>query len=201
MARIMVCDDRPQVRDRMSHLMSQVPGVVHVDGPSGSRDIVSCYSSCLPGVVLFCADVDGGATAVRALLHREPHAVVLVFGDGDNYDHLTGAMAAGARGFLRWDASGLEVSAALAHTLPIRPPGRPAAPNRNNGHSTGPTLTERELQVLRGISEGKTNVEIGRSLFLSEDTVKTHARRLFRKLGVHHRAEAVARALRDGLIR
>jgi DNA-binding NarL/FixJ family response regulator len=62
------------------------------------------------------------------------------------------------------------------------------------------SLTERELQVLRGMSQGKSNAEIGRSLFLSEDTVKTHARRLFRKLGVNDRAQAVALGFRRGLV-
>lgn len=69
----------------------------------------------------------------------------------------------------------------------------PAAPRR-------PSLTERELQVLRGMSEGKSNAEIGRELYVSEDTVKTHARRLFRKLGARDRAHAVASAFRAGLV-
>jgi DNA-binding NarL/FixJ family response regulator len=63
-----------------------------------------------------------------------------------------------------------------------------------------PSLTERELQVLRGMSEGKSNAEIGRELYVSEDTVKTHARRLFRKLGARDRAHAVASAFRAGLV-
>ncbi|WP_091555310.1 response regulator transcription factor [Micromonospora pattaloongensis] len=62
------------------------------------------------------------------------------------------------------------------------------------------TLTERELQVLRGMAEGKSNAEIGRDLFVSEDTVKTHARRLFRKLGARDRAHAVAAGFRAGLV-
>jgi DNA-binding NarL/FixJ family response regulator len=61
-------------------------------------------------------------------------------------------------------------------------------------------LTERELQVLRGMSDGKSNAEIGRDLYVSEDTVKTHARRLFRKLGARDRAHAVASAFRAGLV-
>ena len=61
-------------------------------------------------------------------------------------------------------------------------------------------LTERELQVLRGMAEGKSNGEIGRDLFVSEDTVKTHARRLFRKLGARDRAHAVATGFRTGLV-
>ena len=62
------------------------------------------------------------------------------------------------------------------------------------------TLTERELQVLRGMADGKSNAEIGRELFVSEDTVKTHARRLFRKLGARDRAHAAAAGFRAGLV-
>jgi len=61
-------------------------------------------------------------------------------------------------------------------------------------------LTERELQVLRGMAEGKSNAEIGRELYVSEDTVKTHARRLFRKLGARDRAHAVAVGFRSGML-
>lgn len=63
-----------------------------------------------------------------------------------------------------------------------------------------PTLTERETQVLHGMAHGKSNAEIGRGLYLSEDTVKTHAQRLFRKLGVNDRAHAVAAGFRQGLV-
>jgi DNA-binding NarL/FixJ family response regulator len=62
------------------------------------------------------------------------------------------------------------------------------------------TLTERELQVLRGMAEGKSNAEIGRDLYVSEDTVKTHARRLFRKLKARDRAHAVAVGFRAGTL-
>lgn len=62
------------------------------------------------------------------------------------------------------------------------------------------TLTERELQVLHGMADGKSNAEIGRDLYVSEDTVKTHARRLFRKLGARDRAHAVASGFRAGLL-
>ncbi|MFY1687887.1 LuxR C-terminal-related transcriptional regulator [Plantactinospora sp. WMMB782] len=71
--------------------------------------------------------------------------------------------------------------------------GRPVAPRR-------PVLTEREMQVLVGMADGKSNAEIGRELFVSEDTVKTHARRLFRKLGARDRAHAVAAGFRAGLV-
>jgi DNA-binding NarL/FixJ family response regulator len=63
------------------------------------------------------------------------------------------------------------------------------------------TLTARELQFIRGVAEGKSNKEIGDELFISEDTIKTHARRLYRKLGARDRANAVAIVFRAGLIK
>jgi DNA-binding NarL/FixJ family response regulator len=92
------------------------------------------------------------------------------------------------------------------NVAPVAPPGSPAVPIQR-GDPAGPEtprrrveLTERELQVLRGMADGKSNAEIGRELFVSEDTVKTHARRLFRKLGARDRAHAVASAFRAGLV-
>jgi DNA-binding NarL/FixJ family response regulator len=93
--------------------------------------------------------------------------------------------------------------AALAHVVDAgaQPRRTPQHPTQPQPPVIDPPLTERERQVLDGMSRGKTNNEIGRELFLSEDTVKTHARRLFRKLGVNDRAQAVALGFRSGLVR
>jgi DNA-binding NarL/FixJ family response regulator len=133
--------------------------------------------------------------ATRRLVSANPQANVIVFGAPDDASSIAAAIAGGARGYLRWDASRPELVAALAHTLAstsVPAPRQPADP--------GVQLTERELQVLRGMSQGKSNGQIGRELYLSEDTVKTHARRLFRKLGVRDRAQAVAHGFRRGLV-
>lgn len=61
-------------------------------------------------------------------------------------------------------------------------------------------LTERERSVLDGMARGRSNSDIGRELYLSEDTIKTHARRLFRKLGARDRAHAVALAYQTGVL-
>ena len=76
----------------------------------------------------------------------------------------------------------------------------PVVPAQRGDAQPAPVLTERELQVLRGMADGHSNAEIGRALFVSEDTVKTHARRLFRKLGARDRAHAVAAGFRAGLV-
>lgn len=82
------------------------------------------------------------------------------------------------------------------------PGGRPGPAGAAEPATVGQrvALTEREMQVLIGMADGKSNAEIGRELFVSEDTVKTHARRLFRKLGARDRAHAVAAGFRAGLV-
>lgn len=107
-------------------------------------------------------------------------AVVPVQRGDDEVDETTGEPAAGPA------------------TEPERRPGAGATTRAGGRGSAG--LTERELQVLLGMAEGKSNAEIGRELFVSEDTVKTHARRLFRKLGARDRAHAVAAGFRAGLV-
>lgn len=96
--------------------------------------------------------------------------------------------------------------ARLGAAMPVSAPAPLSAVPQQRGDLVGEPprrrvdLTERELQVLRGMADGKSNAEIGRELFVSEDTVKTHARRLFRKLGARDRAHAVAAAFRAGLV-
>jgi len=107
---------------------------------------------------------------------------------------------------LRWPANGGPAAATRSVGVPTMVPAQRGdltdeprlAPTLRPTRST--TLTERELQVLRGMADGRSNAEIGRELFVSEDTVKTHARRLFRKLGARDRAHAVAAGFRAGLV-
>ncbi|WP_315095653.1 response regulator transcription factor [uncultured Cellulomonas sp.] len=94
---------------------------------------------------------------------------------------------------LRTPAKGVPtIEAPDANAAPVGVPTSGAIP--------GVPLTKREIEVLTGMSHGRSNAQIGAELYLSEDTVKTHARRLFRKLGANDRAQAVAIGLRRGLI-
>lgn len=90
--------------------------------------------------------------------------------------------------------------AALARPAATLVEHDPLVPAQRGDVPPQPVLTERELQVLRGMADGRSNAEIGKELFVSEDTVKTHARRLFRKLGARDRAHAVAAGFRAGLV-
>lgn len=147
----------------------------------------------------------------RRVLSRGPHTALVLVG-ADDPRAAAAAVAAGARGVIRAGEHGEDLVSALAQGILLacpngranaaQPPplGRPPVASAPAPALRRTVLTERELQVLRGMSEGKSNAEIGRELFVSEDTVKTHARRLFRKLGARDRAHAVAAAFRSGLV-
>jgi two-component system, NarL family, nitrate/nitrite response regulator NarL len=156
-----------------------------------------------PDVVLVGAD-DGSAwmEAVRQVRRHAPETPVLVVGEAPSAEldplpehpapepgaatpedeRAAWALRLGARGFLR--AGDLVDPSAL-------PGARPATTE----------LSDREMDVLLGMTEGLSNAEIAAELVLAEDTVKTHARRLFRKLGAGDPADAVARGFRQGLLR
>lgn len=149
----------------------------------------------------------------RQVLALAPGTGVVLVGNADPRIAAL-AVAAGARGVIRAGKDEEDLVVALTQAIMMicprvnglvpRQPAMGAGTPTTSGPVTGPrrgsALTEREMQVLRGMSEGKSNGEIGRDLFVSEDTVKTHARRLFRKLGARDRAHAVAEAFRSGLV-
>ena len=169
--------------------------------------------------------MDSGLTVATQALRAFPRLPVLVLGAPDDAETVRAAVAVGARGYLRWDATAIEMGLGLSRVglradgrIPMpqsAPLGQPvgagawnsAAPLNGSApttvrstvrEATGVQLSMREMQVLTGMSQGKSNAQIGRELYLSEDTIKTHARRLFRKLGAKDRAEAVATGFRRG---
>lgn len=138
----------------------------------------------------------------RRLLHRNPGTAVVLVGVEDSR-LAAAAVTAGARGVIRTGGCGDYLVTALTRgILMVCRSGQPPVPvqRRLPGGRLPNLLTNRERQVLLAMSEGCSNAEIGRQLCVSEDTVKTHARRLYRKLGVHDRAHAVAAAFRAGLV-
>ena len=202
MATVLVCDDSPGARETLRRSVASVPGVSRIVGASSGEEVLARWPVERPSLVLMDVRMPGigGVEATRRLLARHPEATVVVLTVAEDAEGVSHAVAAGARGYVVKGADREELTAAVLHAVaePTRRdravPGRPEL-------GKVPTLTERELQVLTGMSRGSSNAEIGRELFLSEDTVKTHARRLFRKLGAADRAQAVAMGFRWGLVR
>jgi DNA-binding NarL/FixJ family response regulator len=204
MATVMVCDDSPLARETLRRSVATIPGVTRVLAASSGEEAIARWPLERPSLVLMDVRMPGlgGTEATRRLLALHPEASVLMVTMAEDIDGVARAVSAGARGYIVKDASREELAATVVQAITDAAWLRSAPTTGAPGHPTGvqPTLTERELQVLTGMSRGRSNAEIGKELYLSEDTVKTHARRLFRKLGAADRAQAVAVGFRWGLV-
>jgi DNA-binding NarL/FixJ family response regulator len=233
---VWVYDERRRVRDDVAARLVALPFVGRVEVIGDAASLLARLATRLPDVLLVGTQraVDTGLAAATQALRAHPALPVLVLGAPDDAETVRAAVAFGARGYLRWDASPVEMGLGLSR-VGLRADGRPpaqrapmpahagqgfpqqvgipawsgAAPLAGSQPTTvrstvrepsGVALSMREMQVLTGMSQGKSNAQIGRELYLSEDTIKTHARRLFRKLGAKDRAEAVATGFRRGIM-
>jgi DNA-binding NarL/FixJ family response regulator len=213
MTTVLICDDHRQVREGLRQSVQAVPGVDRVDVAASGEEVLARWPAERQDLVLMGVQMPGlgGLEATRRLVREHPDANVVMLTGAADRDAVALAISGGARGFLHKDVSREELCAAVANAIAaaeiastepvaahlagvVRPRQPLESPN-------GPELTEREMQVLRGMASGKSNAQIGRDLYLSEDTIKTHARRLFRKMRVNDRAQAVASGFRLGLVR
>jgi len=197
--RVLICHERPSTGQALSDAVRRNRSITDVEYCRDGFELSDAFASKPAELVLvgYQRGRTGGAEATQLLLSLFPRATVIAFGNADASVSLVTAVSRGARGVLLWDAEGRSGIG-----------GRPGVSGRA-GLPTGAgqpadeipqQLTERELQVLREMSMGRSNAEIGKTLFLSEDTIKTHARKLFRKLGARDRAHAVALGLRHSLL-
>ncbi len=229
-ATVWVYDERRRVRDDVAARLVALPFVGRVEVIGDGASLMARLATRSPDVLLVGTQraVDTGLASATQALRAHPGLAVLVLGAPDDADSVRAAVAFGARGYLRWDATPIEMGLGLSRAG-LRADGRaPVAHGAPNGlpqpvgagawnaaplagaapttvrstvrEATGVQLSMREMQVLTGMSQGKSNAQIGRELYLSEDTIKTHARRLFRKLGAKDRAEAVATGFRRGMM-
>jgi DNA-binding NarL/FixJ family response regulator len=228
-ATVWVYDERRRVRDDVASRLVALSFVGRVEVVGDPASLLSRLETRTPDVLVVGTQraVDTGLTAATQALRAHPGLPVLVLGAPDDVESVRAAVAFGARGYLRWDASPIEMGLGLSR-VGLRPEGARIPQQNHNGQLAGasawsgaaplagaaPTtvrstvrdatpvvaLSMREMQVLTGMSQGKSNAQIGRELYLSEDTIKTHARRLFRKLGAKDRAEAVATGFRRGIM-
>ncbi len=213
MTTLLICAAALQARRSLERCAVGIPGLDRVETVADVAHAEALARRQVPDVVLLDARLPGaGPRTIRLLATGESGSRVFLFGIRDDYAAMAVALASGASGFLRSNLSSAELAAVLAHVPARHCPAdvgpvvvSPADVGSGDQESAQPPaprgeLTGREVQVLRGMAAGKSNGEIGRGLFLSEDTVKTHAQRLFRKLGVNDRAHAVALGFRLGIV-
>ncbi len=206
MIRVLIVDDHPVVRAGLRALLSSEPGFdIAGDVATGEEAIEQCTNGRIDVVLMDLQLGDGmqGTDATRLLRAMTPAPHVLILTNYDTDADILNAIEAGASGYLLKDAPPAELIAAAQAAASGASALSPSVADRlhtrrNSAHGS---LSPREIEVLGLVSAGKSNSDIGRELFLSEATVKSHLVHIFTKLGVGSRTRAVAAARDAGTIR
>jgi DNA-binding NarL/FixJ family response regulator len=212
--RILVVEDDEPTRGRLVRALSAHAEELELAAAVGTcAEALRALRSDPPEVLLVDLDLPDGhgielIRAARALSADTQAMVVTVFGDEKS---VLGAIEAGARGYLLKDESAEGVGAAILQLLAGGSPITPAIAQHlilrfqarppSAGREAGPALSKRELEVLELVVKGFTFGEIAGLLGLSPHTVGTFVRRIYRKLEVRSRGEAVFEALQLGIVK
>jgi DNA-binding NarL/FixJ family response regulator len=204
--RLLVADDHPVVRDGLRAMLATQPDMELVGEAATGIEAVERARALRPDVVLMDLQMPklDGPAAIATLRQQAPEVRVLVLTTFGTDADITRAVDAGATGYLLKDAPREQLFGAIRAAARGEAVLSPSVATRVLGRMRAPAeeaLSPRELEILGAVARGLSNKDIGRQLYVSEATVKTHLLRVFSKLGVDDRTAAVTVALERGIIR
>lgn len=205
MITLLLVDDHPVVRSGLQALLAGELTLTVLGAAASGEEALALVASLNPDVVLCdlrLGDGMDGVALTETLRRGGERPAVLILTTYDNDSDIVRAVMAGAAGYLLKDAEPEAITQgirdAAAGRLVLTPElERRVADRMSQGV---PQLSDRELEVLRLVAEGRANKEIARALFISEGTVKTHLVHIFGKLRADSRTSAVAAARAHGLL-
>jgi DNA-binding NarL/FixJ family response regulator len=200
--RVLVVDDHPLVRVGLRATIDAEPDMQVVAEAGDGLTAVTAFAAHRPDITLMDLRLPGmsGPETIAQIRATTPQAAIIVITTYDADADVYRAVQAGARGYL---LKGIFPEGMLEAIRHVNAGGRLFAREvaaRAEDKTPGPTLTSREVGVLELVAKGLSNREIGAALFVSEDTVKTHLKHVFAKLGVGDRTEAALLAIQLGII-
>jgi two-component system nitrate/nitrite response regulator NarL len=210
--KLLIVDDHAIVREGLAAMLRQAgPGVEVLQARDGAEGLRLAQAHPDLDAVFLDLEMPGfdGMTVVPEFGRQQPDLPVIVLSSSEAPQDVRRALALGALGYVPKSAAPHTLLSALALVLSgnvyvpplmldaVAPAGPASASVRTGAHAV---LTERQLEVLRLLGEGRSNKEIGRSLGLSDKTVKAHVTAIFRALDVINRTQAANAARRAALI-
>jgi DNA-binding NarL/FixJ family response regulator len=200
--RVFSVDDHPLLREGIAAVVNNEPDMVMVAQASNGREAIQQFRDQQPDVTLMdlrLPDISG-IDAMIAIRQESPDARVVMLTTFEGDVEIQRALAAGARGYILKNMPPRELVGVIRQVyagkkrIPVEIAAQLAE------HLSDEPLTEREREVLQHIAGGNRNRDIADRLFISEETVKVHVKHIMEKLGASDRTEAVAIAVRRGII-
>jgi DNA-binding NarL/FixJ family response regulator len=210
--RVLVADDQSMIRAGFRMLLKNEEGIEVVAEAEDGLEAVEKAGRFSPSVVLMDIRMPklDGLEATRRILAADESARILILTTFDLDEYIYEALRAGASGFVLKDDPPEQLIAAirtvaagealLSPTITKRVIKQFTRVPRHDAPKALDDLTDREREVFRLVAEGLSNSEIGRQLFISETTVKTHVTHVLQKLDLRDRVQAVVLAYRSGLV-
>ncbi len=208
--RVLIVDDHAILRDGIRSLLERQDGIRVVGEASNGREALARVGEFEPDIVLMdvAMPVMDGLEATRRLKETHPEVRVLILTQHDSQEYVAPLLQAGASGYVLKRSGGREVVTAIRQVYEegaFLEPGVTRHLLRDYAASDdekadGPSLTERERQVLELVVEGKSNKEIARALVISPKTVSVHRSNIMAKLGVHNSIELVRYVMKHNLL-
>lgn len=200
--RVLIADDHVTVREGLGAMIGRQPDMMVVGEAANGRDAVDLWGKHRPDVTLLDLRMPAldGVAALEQIRREDASARVVMLTTFDTDNEISRAIAAGAKGYLLKDAQREELLECIRKVHSGETCIPPSLVTKLVAGMSSEPLTGRELDVLTLLAEGKSNKEIGRNLYISETTVKSHLRSIFAKLNVLSRTEAITAASRRGLV-
>jgi DNA-binding NarL/FixJ family response regulator len=202
---VLIVDDHPVVREGLRGMLAAEPALSVVGEAASGDEAVTMARMHRPDVVLMDLRMPGGdgVQATSGILSTAPGTRVVVLTTYETDADIVRAVEAGAAGYLLKDTPRQDLVAAIRAAARGETVLGPTVAGRLVSQLRRPAaepLSARETEVLALVARGSTNAEIGRALFISEATVKTHLLRAYGKLGVSDRTAAVTTAIELGML-
>ena len=208
--RVFVAEDHAIVRKGICALLTLEPGIEVVGEASNGQEAVRSIQGAQPDVILMdlvMPEMDG-IEAIQQIVARQPQARILVLTSFATDDKVFPAIKAGALGYLLKDSEPRDVVDAIRQVHRGEPSLHPRIARKLMQELSLPPeqpptpdpLTEREMEVLRLVAQGKSNRDIADDLTITEGTVRVHVSSILGKLHLASRTQATLYALREGLV-
>lgn len=201
--RVLIADDHPLVRRGLAAIVNTEDDATVVGEAGDGEEAVAVWKRLRPDVTLMDLRMPklDGVQAIRQIRAEDPTASIIVVTTFDHDEDIYAGLRAGAKAYLLKDVQPEELFRCIRAVHAGEAYLQPRVAAKLAQRMQEEPLTEREVQILRLLAEGKSNRAIGQALFITESTVKSHLKSLFVKLDVTSRAEAIALAARRGLIK